>query len=129
MSHQISTQQPAVVLRSTYVQLRVLLAAALVALVGMTVAVVLLATDHDGASTTSLTRSVPAASAAEFRLPSHARIHGGAPVPNVSDVRGVPGTRYDGGPEEGTRGLHAQTAAPGTRYDGGPDEGTSGPGR
>ena len=104
MTHQISTQQPPVVLRSTYVQLRALLAAALVALVGMTGAVVLLATDHDAVSTASLTRSVPAAPAAEFRLPSHARIHGGAPVPNLSDVRGAPGTRYDGGPDEGTSG-------------------------
>ena len=33
-------------------------------------------------------------------------------------------TRYDGGPEEGTRGVVA-TRQPGVRYDGGPEEGTA----
>jgi hypothetical protein len=45
-----------------------------------------------------------------------------AATPNGAD-----GIRYDGGPDEGTRGVvPAQTAktAPGIRYDGGPDEGT-----
>ena len=47
-----------------------------------------------------------------------------------------PGTRYDGGPEEGTRGAgtlsqpvfpEAETnVSPGLRYDGGPEEGTRG---
>jgi hypothetical protein len=37
-----------------------------------------------------------------------------------------PGIRYDGGPEEGTRGAVVIT---GIRYDGGPDEGSRGPGR
>jgi hypothetical protein len=37
------------------------------------------------------------------------------------------GTRFDGGPDEGTRGIQAQPVAPGTRFDGGPDEGTRGP--
>jgi hypothetical protein len=37
------------------------------------------------------------------------------------------GTRFDGGPEEGTRGLAAQPQLPaGTRFDGGPEEGTRG---
>ena len=43
-----------------------------------------------------------------------------------------PGTRYDGGPEEGTRGVIPDTgtyASPATRYDGGPEEGTRGAGR
>ena len=38
-----------------------------------------------------------------------------------------PGTRFDGGPDEGTRGIQPQTVAPGTRFDGGQDEGTRGP--
>ena len=38
-----------------------------------------------------------------------------------------PGTRFDGGPDEGTRGPIAAPPAPGTRFDGGPDEGTRGP--
>ena len=37
------------------------------------------------------------------------------------------GTRFDGGPDEGTRGLSAQRQLPvGTRFDGGPDEGSRG---
>ena len=155
MGQAIPTQHPAVVLRSHYNHLRALLAAALIALVGLTVAIVILATDNNGASTSS----APAATAADFRLPSHARMHGGAPVPDLrvaaqtdrsaqvapppssiaqsadmeyGDLRvknPTPGTRYDGGPNEGTRGLRAEPAQPGTRYDGGPDEGTRGPAR
>ena len=128
MGQAIPTQHPAVVLRSHYNHLRALLAAALIALVGLTAAIVTLATD-EGARTSP----TPAATAAEFRLPSHARIHGGAAVPDPSvpgrDLPVAPGTRYDGGPDEGTRGPRAEPARAGTRYDGGPDEGTSGPGR
>ena len=48
-----------------------------------------------------------------------------------------PGTRYDGGPEEGTRGaVQRQTVpeawtgqAPAPRYDGGPEEGSRGAGQ
>src|ERR687895_210097 len=42
----------------------------------------------------------------------------------VNPSTGLPGTRYDGGPEEGTRGGITSQAPPGTRYDGGPEEGT-----
>ena len=37
------------------------------------------------------------------------------------------GTRFDGGPEEGTRGVIASSPAAASRYDGGPEEGTRGP--
>jgi hypothetical protein len=54
-----------------------------------------------------------------------------------------PGVRYDGGPEEGTRGAASplvsrepsvddpvgSVGAAGSRYDGGPEEGTRGPNR
>ena len=50
MPQTVPTQHPAVVLRSHYRHLRALLAIALVAVVGLTVAVVSLATD-DGATT------------------------------------------------------------------------------
>ena len=33
------------------------------------------------------------------------------------------GIRYDGGPDEGTRGLIESPRVPSTRYDGGPEEG------
>jgi hypothetical protein len=38
-----------------------------------------------------------------------------------------PGTRYDGGPEEGSPDI-APAQPPGTRSDHGPEEGTRGPG-
>jgi hypothetical protein len=104
MSHSMSPPQPAVVLRSHYVQMRALLAIAVIAVVGLTVAVVILATgDAGGTSATSGVRvSTPAPAA--------------------------PGQRYDGGPEEGTRGLAPRNSTPSTgiRYDGGPEEGSSG---
>ena len=105
MSQAISNQHPAVVLRSHYNHLRALLAIAMIAVVGLTVAVVLVASDSgSGASSTSVS------SPAETATPG--------------DVR------YDGGPEEGTRGPAASgSQSPATRYDGGPEEGTTGPGR
>jgi hypothetical protein len=110
----VPTQHPAVVLRSHYTHVRVLLAIAMLAVVSLTVAVVILAAS---AGTT-------APSAAQFSVPSYARDHGGAPVP---DLRVARGQRYDGGPEEGTRAAAA--TAPSNRFDGGPEEGSRGPGR
>ena len=40
----------------------------------------------------------------------------------------APGVRYDGGPEEGSRGLGELVAPNPGRPDGGPEEGTRGPG-
>jgi hypothetical protein len=97
-----SPQHPAVVLRSHFVHLRALLAAALIAVICLTVAVVALATDDRPAS------SIQPLSAAA--------------APNTDTVA-PPGMRYDGGPDEGSRGS---LPAPDTRYDGGPDEGSRG---
>jgi hypothetical protein len=71
----------------------------MIAVVGLTAAVVILATNDD--------RDQSAGSATQASAPSPA----GA-------------TRYDGGPEEGTRGVVAARQA-GVRYDGGPEEGTA----
>jgi hypothetical protein len=100
MGKAIPAQHPAVVLRSHFNMLRTLLAIAMVAVVGLSAAVVMLATDgvRDGATS----------SAAQIS----------APGPTGS-------TRYDGGPEEGTRGA-VSTPDAGVRYDGGPEEGTWG---
>jgi hypothetical protein len=104
MGEAIPRQHPAVVLRSHFNQLRALLAVALIAVAGLTVAVVILATDDDaGTSAGSTTLSAPGATGS---------------------------TRYDGGPEEGTRGAVPARqpnvdASPGARYDGGPEEGTA----
>jgi hypothetical protein len=129
MGQAIPSQHPAVVLRSRYTQLRTLLAVAMIAVVGLTVAVVILASEH-GTSTTATSSAADRSDSArsEFRVPSHVAEHGGAPVPDLRVAPLPTGHRYDGGPEEGTRGIVA-APAPSARYDGGPEEGSRGPGR
>jgi hypothetical protein len=65
MGQAIPRQQPAVVLRSHFNQLRALLAVALVAVAGLTVAVVILANESDEVSAT--TSAVTAESAGSAR--------------------------------------------------------------
>jgi hypothetical protein len=114
MGKAIPSQHPAVVLRSHFKQVRALLAVAMIAVVGLTAAVVILATDEDGGTSTGSATQVS------------------APGPSS-------GIRYDGGPEEGTAALTRRAApatfdpnsikeAPGVRYDGGPEEGSRGTG-
>lgn len=114
MSHPISPQHPAVVLRSHYLALRALLAVTTVAVVSLTVAVVILAGNTGdsvrpvAASPVSVSSTVPPDS------------------PSIP-----PAPRYDGGPDEGTRGpapAPVERATPlDLRYDGGPEEGSRGP--
>ena len=140
MSTAIPSQHPAVVLRSQYNHLRNLLAIAMIAVVGLSVAVVVMSRD-DAPSTSDVIANGKFAPA---KNPSGTtRYDGGpeegtrgaasasvssAPVPTAAPAA-QPNTRYDGGPEEGTRGV---TSAPSvaaqanTRYDGGPEEGTRG---
>jgi hypothetical protein len=140
MGKAIPAQHPAVVLRSHYLQLRALLAIAMIAVVGLTVAVVILATNDD--------RDTSASSATQVSAPGptgNTRYDGGpeegtaaltqrsAPATVDPDsIKGPPSARYDGGPEEGTRGAlpsnASSNAVPGTRYDGGPEEGSRGGG-
>jgi hypothetical protein len=119
MSDAIPTQHPAVVLRSHYQHLRALFAVALIAVVGLTAAVVILATRDNGSTSVSAPSTARVASPA---VPASSQI--GAALDHRG-LRTTPGptTRYDGGPEEGTRGV---TPNPTTRYDGGPEEGTRG---
>jgi hypothetical protein len=100
MGQVIPKQNPAVVLRSHYKAVRALLAAVLVAVVALGATIVILANDN-----TDTNVSVAPKSAQVLQ----------------------PGTRFDGGPDEGTRGIQADVLPPGTRFDGGPDEGTRGP--
>ena len=101
MGQVIPRQHPAVVLKSHYKAVRALLAAALVAIVALAAAVVILADDADQKASS-------------------------APISHQAQT--LPGTRFDGGPDEGTRGLSTGAGLPaGTRFDGGPDEGTRGP--
>jgi hypothetical protein len=133
MGKAIPAQHPAVVLRSHYRQLRALLAIAMIAVVGLTAAVVILATNED--------RDTSAGSATQLSAPAptgNVRYDGGPEEGSRAIVPAQqPSTRYDGGPEEGTAAL-TQSAAPATvdldstksppsaRYDGGPEEGTRG---
>jgi hypothetical protein len=123
MSQSISPQHPAVVLRSHYVQLRALLAVAMIAVVGLTVAVVILATDDVPVSGTSSARPLEAINYGGFN-PATGRPDA-APLPQRDPALL---RRYDGGPEEGTRGLASRdsTRSAGIRYDGGPEEGSRG---
>jgi hypothetical protein len=130
MGQPIPAQHPSVVLRSHFKLVRGLLAIAMVAVLALTAAVVILANDEDQVSTA--TKAVPAVHPQP--LPDGTRFDGG-PEEGTRGLIAQPktqplpaGTRFDGGPEEGTRGLIAQPKAPaGTRFDGGPEEGTRGP--
>ena len=100
MGQPIPSQHPSVVLRSHYKAVRALLAVAMAALIALAAAVVILADDEDRAISTA--------------------------QPTVQQQTLPSGTRFDGGPNEGTRGPQAYQPA-GTRFDGGPNEGTRGP--
>jgi len=147
MGHAIPKQHPAVVLRSHYNLVRALLGVAMIALVGLVIALVIVANDDNEPASTSAVQAVPATPQVAPALPAYPtpvpeavspgadRSYSGA-VPTrkldgSTDISRTapaqPGTRYDGGPEEGTRGAIASPpVAPGTRYDGGPEEGTRG---
>jgi hypothetical protein len=103
MGQPIPAQHPSVVLRSHFKLVRSLLILAMAAVCALAAVVVILANDDDQVS--SVSKSTPAAVQPQTQA----------------------GTRFDGGPEEGTRGLAAQQQLPaGTRFDGGPEEGTRG---
>jgi len=112
MSDVIPSQHPAVVLRSHYMHLRALLAVMLIAVVGLTAAVIVLVIDN------GTTNTAPRSSAALVA----------SPAVSASSTPGQT-TRYDGGPEEGTRGIRvtgsSQHANP-YAYNGGHEEGLAG---
>jgi hypothetical protein len=129
MGQAVPTHHPAVVLRSHYRQLRALLAVAMIAIVGLAAAVVILANETDEVDGPSAAQSVEPLRYGGFN-PGTGRPES-APLPQqeLPLQSGIEGTRYDGGPEEGTRGPVAEQASPDTRYDGGPEEGSRGIGR
>jgi hypothetical protein len=69
MGQAVPRQQPAVVLRSHFNQLRTLLAIALVAVAGLTVTVVILATDSDQVGSTSAARPIDSVNDRDFDVP------------------------------------------------------------
>jgi hypothetical protein len=113
MGNAISEQHPAVVLRSQYRQLRSLLAVAMIAVVGLTAAVVILATNDE--STTQL----GSASQVISQNPADAaRSDGG---PEESAVAASIGTQPTvAGPDESSVAAAIGTAD--DRATGGPDE-------
>ena len=124
MGEAIPRQHPAVVLRSHFNQLRALLVVALIAVAGLTAAVVILANDSDEVSGTSSAKPI------ESINYGSGYVNPSTGYPSATIRPDSPGTRYDGGPEEGTRGVvPARTpnvdASPGARYDGGPEEGSA----
>jgi hypothetical protein len=143
----IPKQHPAVVLRSQFNLVRGLLAVAMVALIGLTIAVVILANENEDITTTRAGEAAPVIPNNVSRLPAYPtpapesvspgssrdysgaaptrKLDGSTDIPRSAPV--PPGTRYDGGPEEGTSGTLTSPLPPGTRYDGGPEEGTHGP--
>ena len=125
MGKAIPAQHPAVVLRSHFKLLRALLAVAMIAVVGLSVAVVIVANHEDQASSTNAARSVESIRYGGFN-PLTGRPES-APLPQQEHPlqSRIGNTRYDGGPEEGTRGI-VPVDPPNTRYDGGPEEGTRG---
>jgi hypothetical protein len=105
MGQPIPAQNPSVVLRSHFKLVKGLLTIAMVGVLALSVALLIVANDDQ----TSLATKATPHGQAQAQLPA--------------------GTRFDGGPDEGTRGLSVQPQQlpAGTRFDGGPDEGTRGP--
>ncbi len=96
MSHTLSTQHPAVVLRSRYQQLRALLAVAMIAVLGLTVAVVVLATSDNAVQSATSADTISVAPAL--------RTDGG---PEESAVANTLGARGAGGHPDESAVAHA----------------------
>jgi hypothetical protein len=139
MEKAISTQNPAVVLRSHFKLVRALLVVALIAVAGLSAAVAIVANDDDDIVGTSSASQVESINYGGFN-PATGRPDA-APLPQGAQAPAGT-TRYDGGPDEGSRGpvkdygqnsatgdvAPTSPQAAGTRFDGGPEEGTRGPG-
>ena len=103
MGQPIPAQHPSVVLRSHFNLVRALLIIAMAALLVSAAAVVILANDEDQVNSAAVSKSAPAA---QQQLPA--------------------GTRFDGGPDEGTRGVRSYYESPNQRssYQPAPADGT-----
>jgi hypothetical protein len=110
MGQVIPRHHPAVVLKSSFNAVRALLAVALIAVAALAATVVILAADTD--------TKVSVAPKSAQALPS-----------GPAAARPIEPINYGGfNPATGTpESVQRQTLPPGTRFDGGPDEGTRGP--
>jgi hypothetical protein len=102
MGQTVPSQHPAVVLRSHFNQLRALLAVALIAVIGLTVAVVILAGDEDQTAGSNSAAPIGHLNNGGFN-PSTGRPYA-APLPKRDAQTPITGSRYDGAPEQGTGG-------------------------
>jgi hypothetical protein len=80
MGHAIPRQQPAVVLRSRFNKVRALLAVALVAVVGLTIAVVMLASEGDEVAGTSVAQPIQSINYGDSNRVNHRLPHDGDPA-------------------------------------------------
>ena len=107
MGKAVPAQHPAVVLRSQFEIVRTLLAAAMIAVVGLSLAIVILASDANHVSNAGTSSSVYSIRQGGF----NPALHRPGSVSTRHEALGALGsTRYDGGPEEGTRGISAEQA-------------------
>jgi hypothetical protein len=114
MGNPVPAQHPSVVLRSHFQLVRALLVAATIAVVGLSIWVVILANDADQPSQT--------AGSAQSLSPESIRYGGFNPatgqptaIQQEQSVQSRIGTtRYDGGPEEGTRVVPVPVPVPTT---------------
>jgi hypothetical protein len=95
MGQAIPTRHPAVVLRSRFNLVRAMLAIAMIAVAGLTAAVVILAGDSDEAGSTSSAKPIE-----PINYGSGA-VNPSTGYPSATVRPESPGTRIDGGPEEG----------------------------
>jgi hypothetical protein len=104
MGQAIARHQPAVVLRSQFNQLRALLAIALVAVAGLTVAVVILSNDADEVSSTSSAQPIESINYGGSTDVNPSTGYPTVPFPQLERPlqNRIDGTRFDGGPNEGT---------------------------
>ncbi len=104
MGHPIPAQHTPVVLRPHFKPAQTLIALAMAAVLALGAGVVILANDADQVASTN--RIAPAVQQSQTQLPA--------------------GTRFDGGPDEGTRGLQSYYESPNARssYQPAPADGT-----
>jgi hypothetical protein len=92
MGHAIPRQDPAVVLRSHFNQVRALLAIALIAVVGLTIAVVVLASEDDEVAGTSVAKPIES-----INYGDSVAVNPSTGYPTTQIQPELP-RRYDGGP-------------------------------
>ena len=112
MGQPIPAQHPSVVLRSHFNLVRTLLVIAVAAVVALAAVVVILANDEDQVSGgTASARPIESINYGGFNSATGRP----AAAPVVQQQAQTPGTRYDGGPEEGTRGARSYYESPNQR--------------